>query len=635
MENHIINRTTFWIELWEDLIKDFLKKSFGLSLQTPHTLIEDIITEIEENSFKNKNNKEYFYSKINDYSENDPVIKKQFASKFKLLRSNFNSDRTKLILEIAKNIKVEFEKGKYFDNNLELLCKHLNKNEPIDIQFISDIKNLTQNVIVEFIIKGYSLKDTEKFSSNIFDEYHLHSKISNTYYSNFPHNINHNIYISNDGVYDYEKFNKELKKIIDNLTTEKRIRTLSYYYYKAKERANYIFEIRGIKGSALLKIAGVTFYSLDKKRFITKEASSAREILNSKNKDNEEKFVQVSVEIDDYLLPNSSLSKALNKLENAIDLINCYINNKTSIEVNSSNYIIEQNGDCVFGSWSANKEAKKIMDSLDLKDYEEYLLKINKHSFLWDLKKPNTNTKLLNAIHWYSKAEQATRQEDKILNYWIAIESLFKKDKTVIDEVIKSNRKSEIQLIQEIVSANKMFSFIYDYGWEVYYYYSNSVQSVFNKNPYGFSEELILKANLKTRFGEKIYLNKFVQHLGEINKLEKDIFKKQQNQKIIDFYSESTTSIKVIQNQISVIKNDILMIYRLRNLIVHNAHFNNALLPYYVWKAKNYTGSIIRELISTEDIDDNKISNALINIYLRKEELLLDLKNNTVDLFKI
>ena len=58
-------KINFWVDLWSNIIENFLKKSFGLNLYSPHILIEDIITEITENSFKNPDNKKYFYNKLN------------------------------------------------------------------------------------------------------------------------------------------------------------------------------------------------------------------------------------------------------------------------------------------------------------------------------------------------------------------------------------------------------------------------------------------------------------------------------------------------------------------------------------------------------------------------------------------
>ena len=47
--NNVEKKIEFWQELWENLISNFLKKSYGLVIYNPHILIDDIISEIEEN----------------------------------------------------------------------------------------------------------------------------------------------------------------------------------------------------------------------------------------------------------------------------------------------------------------------------------------------------------------------------------------------------------------------------------------------------------------------------------------------------------------------------------------------------------------------------------------------------------
>ena len=69
-----VNKIEYFKDLWNNLIDNFLDKSFGLNLYNPHTLVEDIITEIEENSFKNLDNRKYFYDKLNEYFNSDFVI---------------------------------------------------------------------------------------------------------------------------------------------------------------------------------------------------------------------------------------------------------------------------------------------------------------------------------------------------------------------------------------------------------------------------------------------------------------------------------------------------------------------------------------------------------------------------------
>lgn len=191
----------------------------------------------------------------------------------------------------------------------------------------------------------------------------------------------------------------------------------------------------------------------------------------------------------------------------------------------------------------------------------------------------------------------------------------------------------KIEVIQCLISSNFIFEYIYELGWEYYNHYSQVAQNkMFNK--INLPDDLIEKANLLTKEGETIYLQKFITHLPEIKKLETNLFLREKIESIIQFYYNNDYSSKIIKMQIKSIEDDLLMTYRYRNLIVHNAHFDNAMLPYYIWKIRDYSGSLIRNLIHRYEKTNEKLSTLLFNIYIEKEKFLIDLKDNKAKLFE-
>jgi hypothetical protein len=322
-----------------------------------------------------------------------------------------------------------------------------------------------------------------------------------------------------------------------------------------------------------------------------------------------------------------------------LDVITSYHNTKTQIEINTSNYLIAKNGKRIYSSWGRNRNDMfvKYRNSLNINEINKSLNELNDFKFLWDENDSDkrTKSKLTNAIHWYSKAEQSTKQEDKMLNYWIAIENLFNLEYDIKNDILNRNKKGKIQLIQEVVSSVQIFLFIYEYGWELYWHYNNIVDNRFFKNDKNnFPDELIAKANLNPENGESIYLEKFIENLEEIKKFETDLFLIKKIETISQFYNNAASTKKIIDEQIKLIENDILMIYRFRNLIVHNAHFDNALLPYLVWKIKDYSGNLIRKLIFVYNENNVELSNLMINLFLKKEKFINDLESGKVNLFE-
>ena len=273
---------------------------------------------------------------------------------------------------------------------------------------------------------------------------------------------------------------------------------------------------------------------------------------------------------------------------------------------------------------------------MDVNEYQKDLNDLNEFSFLWNENNNNkkAKSKLLNAMHWYRKAEQSINQEDKMLNYWIAIENLFNLEINISNDIIDDkNKKSKIHLIQKIISSIQIFKFVYDYGWELYNHYKIIVLNPFQNN-LNLPKELLLKSDLDAKVGESIHLENFIKSLHEIKNYETDLFILQKIEDLILFYENPSFTKKTIEKQIILIENDILMIYRFRNLIVHNAHFDNALLPYFVWKVRDYCGVLIRKLISEYKENDRELSNIMIEIYLNKDIFLSDLENGKGNLFK-
>ncbi len=104
----INDKIKYWVDLWQDLIDNFNKTSYGLKLANPHLLLTEIMDEIEFNEFKNKENRNYYFIQLNAFIKNDPVIKKDFRGEFELLRKIFNQDRNLYILQVCRNAERNF-----------------------------------------------------------------------------------------------------------------------------------------------------------------------------------------------------------------------------------------------------------------------------------------------------------------------------------------------------------------------------------------------------------------------------------------------------------------------------------------------------------------------------------------------
>ncbi|MGJ7033415.1 hypothetical protein [Niabella hirudinis] len=640
MRNNFGPRVNFWIDHWEDLISNFLDKSYGLTLYSPHSLIEDIIIEIEDNGFDKSENKKYFRNKLGEYYKEDKVIKDSFSTEFNILITILPTDRISYISEQSKLIFEKFSKGLYFDTALKQLISLLDSPDPIDKSFISSISNLTNNIIVEFIKKGYDLKDIERFPNNLFDTYQYENEENSTFlHTKFPHSQDKKSFNYKNGKTNWNKYAKAIKEEIDKLSIISRIKYLSNYYYKKKETVRYIFAIHGITGNGIWEFDDITLYSLNKKRFIIDDEEAIHENLHRYNEDQTKypNLLQVVTEAQ-YLLPKSSLKLALTAINSKIDLLTYFYNTKTPIEVDSSKFIIEKDGELLYTSHARRKDDydEKIYHSIELEKIKSHTTELNKYLFLFE-KSSFANkavSQILNAIHWFSKAENTSKDEDKLLNYWISLETLFNTQIDVTKDILEKNMP-KVNLIQEIISSNYIFVFLYKYGWDLHSHYrilGKPESPIFNR--LGIPTALLKEADLCVSIGQPIYLKKFVKNVKKIQEYEPNQFYKNQIEEIHSFYHDAKYRLEALRSQINTIKEDITMIYRFRNLIVHNAHFNNTLLPYYIWKIKRYAEELIRTLSTMVSEEQLELHQMLIRIYQKKEEFLKKTEVNAVDLFR-
>ncbi|ACU07547.1 hypothetical protein FIC_01097 [Flavobacteriaceae bacterium 3519-10] len=628
MDEHIENKIEYWQDLWHHLIDNFLKKSYGLNLYNVHILLEDIIVEIEENNFRNDENRKFFKGKLDEYFSTDKTLSELFYSDFKYLCRIFHEpNKNNLIYTISKDILTKFQKGLYFtkclENLIEILFNHLSLGDTL-----KEINYYTQNIIIEFIKKGYVLKDIKKFTDKIFDNYQIiNNGEEDILVTTYPHNISYSDY-KVDGQIDRENLNLAISNVISNLTLKDRIQEFINIYNKEREEAYYIFVIQGLRGDQGFEIGDIAFYSPSQKRFAVNDNFDDEELQSDKD----DKYIQAAVKVD-FLASESSLAIAISKLQNAINLLHTYYDTKIEIEIITSKYLVIKDGIIINTSWSNNNnDFIKLHKSLRINRLHKRLAELDKYKILFSSQSDETASTLLNAIHWYSKGENSLKPEDKLLNYWISIENIINSEFENIKNDIQTKNKKKIEIIQSIVSSNYIFNFIYEFGWEYYNHYSVIAHNkLFNKT--GLPDNLIEKANLVTKEGEPIYLQKFVESLPEIKDFETNLFLKEKIENLIDFYNNNNYSATIIKQQIKSVEDDLLMTYRYRNLIVHNAHFDNAMLPYYIWKIKDYSGNLIRNLLYRFEKTDDNLSTLLFNIYIEKEKFLIDLKDNKAKLF--
>lgn len=603
-ENEINEKIKYWVDLWEDLISNFNKNQYGLTFINPHLILRDIIDEIEDNKLKNKENKNYYNEQLDHIIKSDLVIKNTFLTDFSLIKRELNSHRIFYLLQLCKSVKKIFEQGNYFKESLATL-----KNILFDPSFKQEdkdaIKLICQNLILEFVLKSYSLKTIEKFPRNLFDKYHFQDK---TLITNFPHKVSGKEYRKGE-LFDEDAFNRDVKLEIDSLSILQRIERLEDYYNAQSEVRYFIFQVEGIKGDVDIQIGDVNFYSPDIKRYIKKNLSSKFD-LELFRSDSEHHFINAAVKMH-VIDQEAAKLTAIEMIQKSLDLLRCFFVPKTTFDILQEEYlIVDENGREVGFSYSLSHRVLwyKWHDSLNLKEHNNDLTEVIGSDLLEKTKdflfKPidkqsNIEQKITRSLHWYRKAEETDNLEDRLLNYWIVIENIMCRERTDANLILpKSKRETEFILAKELVPPIQISQFVYCVGWELYWYLHDLLHSSQNaRKLLTLPKELVEQCNLDPKEDTKIYLQPFIENLKNIcNEVDRIIIKKKVEFTDM-FYSDNSFAKKQIEVYTQSVKDDILLIYRYRNKIVHKAHYDKIILPHYVEKARKYAGDLLRTVM--------------------------------------
>jgi len=405
--NEIGNDKILYLKnIWEDICGNINKPNLDFDIMTPHYLCLEILDEIEVNKSKNKLNNQYYLSRLNDFYSNEQTIIGEIKNYFGILRRELQKPREIILKQILNDVLGYIKKGNYFNILFEKLKLILFSLELFDSNKKNEIKKLSKYLIVEFILQGYNYKSIEKFIRNILSGYTIYN---DNVITNFPHGIEYNN--------DKEAYDIKIKEIISSISIENRIEKIKDYYYALKNDYYYIFSLFGIIGDSEININNVTVYNPMKKKYITKSFHSKdREIENDNNKD-----IMNAIVYENCIDKEQGKILAINDIDRAFNLLKFITYSKSNFILNNRKCIILNKNYEEIGYHSEISPKAKFFDNL----------RIDK-KFIYSNEKLNditniifSNRTLTDALHYYRKAIEATRSEEKILNYWISLEMLF------------------------------------------------------------------------------------------------------------------------------------------------------------------------------------------------------------------
>ena len=606
-------KVEYFVYYYLEFTKLYDKELSNLNVFNLHSLCKNIIEEITKNNV-NRNLK-FFQTKLREVAKKDYFAKQNFKYKVNEIINNMTSNKEYALL-VVNNLMEDIKDGQYGEQIINRIIKLLFSSKTL-VDVKEELKYLTKALIIEYIIYGYSLKSIEKIMHDIFSKYNIYE---NYFMTKFP--------IPKDITDDQKK-----KEYIDKLSIKERIEKLSLFFKQEKNKYYYLFNIKGIVGDFLdIKLNNVNIYNWKTKHKFDMEISNEKSPMYEHGKFEENNIhCCILVELVDK---NTIFDKIKQELDNALDILYNYHNIECKIEIDYSRYIVfdenkQVSGEGMTKEFDENfkREVRPLdynyrndTDKLDeqYKKYSEYILKND-----------NETSKIIkSSVRYFRKSKETNRLEDKILNYWICIENLFNiaidLPESIFDKKESDRKFNKIySILPYIIVKNNLIN-VY---WNAYDYFNRR----YNYEKSDLIKELSNESKEKLQFDKKsINLINFINNyelLDGISQLEID---KDKYKYYYNLLNDKNKIEKHIEMDLNKTKETILLLYRFRNMIVHNAQyditFSNIYEKQFEILVLKLLGVVIDEYYKSKG--KNNLENIIINRYINQKQIVIDVKEH-------
>ncbi len=583
------NLFSYWQHYWDHCIEKLTEKeNVSFKILGPRMLVQDLIDELEGQGLANQDNIDFFRRHLSEMDKTDGVFHSLCHPIVTCLlqRLGDKENRESSIL-LCKQLLTILDKKKYFEQLVDLLAKTIDETKSNDFDSRKKINEITHLVIAAYVAEGFALDEIKRYATDVPGVAIQEGGCVIAAPTEFE-TLKQSDYSSE------EEYYAAIGEYINNRSVYQCLDVLKYYYDMASRDAYFVVRLNGLKGQVDDYIGEINIYSPKKKQYVTGEFSLSQVEEMCEGRDR----VNAAIPIH-YRSLGQAKSQAVSKLEEALDLITLSYRTRVPVTMATNIYAVVVDGNEVSSSVSnkgndpqmaSRDEMMSYLDALDLTGVREDGFKFlaEKHHIL-EVVGETLKRRLKNATRWYAKASAAEKSEDVLLYSWYAVEGLLKIGGQAQAEVLdKTKNITYVKVIQEVVSSVICKWFFHRYVRGIYENYL--YLTVRSNNYYDLTEDVIRKAALNLKPGDHYRDADFLNSIPEMMECINNDIAKDELAELQVFYRDGEGLKKKAQQ----IKEDILMIYRLRNMIVHNAAISCENISFYAKEAKFVAQSIIR-----------------------------------------
>ena len=586
------NLYSYWLHYWRHCIDKLMDKdNVSFKIVGPRMLLRDLVDELEGHGLSNPDNISFFRVQLSGLDKSDEVFHKLCHPIVACLLQKLGDkvNRESCIILCRKTLDTLVVK-RYFTHLVDWLAETIDKTTKSDYDSRQKINVITHLVIAECVAEGFVFEEIKRFATDIPEVAIAEGGIVMAAPPEFD-TLKESDYPTQEDYY------KAVSDLIKNRDVYKSLDVLKQHYYADPQDAFFIVRLNGLKGQIDDYIGDINIYSPKKKRYITTEYSFSNVESIPETRD----WVNAAIPID-YISIDQAKVYAKAKLEEVLDIMMLTYRTKSPITIATNIYAVVVDGREVSMSISvkgndpqmaSRDEMMRYLDALDLTEVngDGFKFLSDKHQVL-EVGHGVLKRRLKNAAHWYAKAVAADKDVDVLLYSWFAIEGLLKvEDGTKAEMADKNGGMNSLKVIQDFVIAIICKSYYYGYLRETYrnfLYLTNEFH-----NYYDIDEAVIIQAGLNLKVGDHYRDSDFLNAVPAMISCINDDIVKDELAQMEAFYQNENG----IKHKASQICDDLLMIYRLRNMIVHNAALSCVNISFYAREAMFIAQRVIRYVI--------------------------------------
>ncbi|WP_257207604.1 hypothetical protein [Bacillus toyonensis] len=618
----------YWYDEWQSFSGQTKNGTIGIDIVNIRVVLLDVINEYELNKFESENNRKVYIKLIQNLI-NERYMK-LYRDELLILKEKLEKKEGQAAYIIAKELSKKISKENFaqilFDELLVIIEKKLfSKEDRIKI------KNLTKDIIIDLVTLGKNIKDIETLLSDVFQTYSIQGEKIYNHFKYTPNGLSP----------------EQAKEYIDNLTVKDRLEIFRKNLIAKKSDYLFIFPVWGMiappskdKNDTIL--GSYVYDPAREKNFPDNKLFDEMFNTQKHEEDVKNKYEydsRCNVLIKVQAISNSVAKKiAEEKYLNFLSLANLKFASKYKEFFWDGQYIGKK-VDSEYGSFGtafgSSRDDRVVRRNLSIdtpvyfsdekykkmKDYSKVIDALEKRNMFIEL------NSIINVIELMSKSIWET-EENKLLNYWICIESLA--------NISKTHNESKFTFIKDTISNIyflwEQFRPIHNLFSLTEHYTRHSFRNDDSINiPKEFVDDVgIYKARSEDSVVSLVKFHKRMKELLSYTTKESFL---DSIEDTLDFYQDNKKALQKLRNKKDEVKLTIDYIYKSRNQIVHNGYVAKNLIPYLVNFAEGYAHSLFQRIIDVYLEDEFDLQNYFIKE--QYEGVLLEKKLSNKEFYEL